>query len=121
MLKSIVASISLNALLLYITTTITSLVSVEGGLITYAIFGAIFAILNTILKPVLKIISLPLKFATFGFTIILVNCLILYASDLGIDVLLGSGYDLVIAKELATYIKVGILFGVLNWTKNLIF
>jgi hypothetical protein len=35
--------------------------------------------------------------------------------------MLGTGFDLVIAKELATYIKVGILFGVLNWTKNLIF
>jgi putative membrane protein len=121
MLKSVVASISLNALLLYITTVITNLVGVEGGLITYAVFGAIFGILNTILKPVLKIISLPIKFATFGFTVILVNCLILYASDLAIEIMLGTGFDLVIAKELATYIKVGILFGVLNWTKNLIF
>ena len=40
---------------------------------------------------------------------------------MSVDILLGAGYDLVIAKELATYIKVGILFGVLNWIKNLIF
>ena len=121
MLKSLVASVSLNALLLYVVIQISSLVGVLGGLATYACFGIIFGLLNTIIKPILKIVSLPLKFATFGLTTILINCLILYATDLSIDTILGSGYDLIIAKELATYIKVGILFGVLNWIKNLIF
>jgi len=121
MLNSLVASISLNALLLYITTQITSLVGVEGGLLTFICFGLIFGILNTVIKPVLKVISLPLKFATFGFTTIVINCLILLATDMSIDIILGTGYDIVIAKELASYIKVGILFGVLNWIKNLIF
>jgi len=121
MLNSLVASISLNALLLYFTTMITTLVAIEGGLPTFICFGFVFGLLNTFIKPVLKVISLPLKFATFGVTTIVINCLILYATDMSIDIVLGTGYDLVIVKELASYIKVGILFGVLNWIKNLIF
>lgn len=121
MLKSLVASITLNSLVLYVVSLLTQLVGVEGGLATFICFGAVFGVLNTIIKPVLKVVSLPLKFATFGLTTILINCAILYATDMSIDILLGDGFDLVIAKELATYIKVGILFGVLNWIKNLIF
>ena len=121
MLKSLVASIALNSLVLYLVTMVTSLVGVEGGLATFVCFGAVFGLLNTIIKPVLKVVSLPLKFATFGLTTVIINCAILYATDMSIDILLGEGFDLVIAKELATYIKVGILFGVLNWIKNLIF
>lgn len=121
MLNSLVASISLNALLLYFTTQITTLVGVEGGLLTFVCFGFIFGVLNTFIKPVLKVVSLPLKFATFGLTTIVINCLILYATDMSVDIVLGTEFDIVIAKELASYIKVGILFGVLNWIKNLIF
>jgi len=121
MLKSLVASITLNSLVLYLVTQVTTLVGVKGGLATFICFGVVFGLLNTIIKPLLKVVSLPLKFATFGLTTVIINCAILYATDMSIDVLLGEGFDLVIAKELATYIKVGILFGVLNWIKNLIF
>lgn len=44
--------------------------------------GGILALLNMLLRPLLKLILGPIIFLTFGFGIILVNALILYLLDI---------------------------------------
>jgi len=52
-----------------------------GDWIDYLIVGAILAVANLIIRPVLKIITAPLIFITLGLFIIVINAVILFGVD----------------------------------------
>lgn len=53
-----------------------SSIQVEQGWMLYALAGFIFALLNSILKPIIKIFALPLAVLTLGLSTIIINTLI---------------------------------------------
>jgi hypothetical protein len=40
--------------------------------------------------------------------------------DLSLEEIFGTEYDIILQKNLATYIKTGIVVGAFNWLKNII-
>ena len=71
MLRMLV-SWGVNALALWISSSLFSGVSIHGFW-AYAIGAAVLAIANTILKPVLALLTLPLIVFTFGLFYLLIN------------------------------------------------
>lgn len=120
MLKKLLLSIGFNALVLFAAQYILNDLSVAGGLKTYIYFGLIFGIANAILKPILKLLTIPIKYATLGLSLILINILMFIVADLTLEEIFGTEYDLVIQKNIATYLKTGIVVGAFNWVKNII-
>ncbi len=120
MLQKILISIALNSLVLKVTTmVIPEIISVSGGTATYIYFGLVFGIANTILKPILSIITLPLRFLTLGMSVILVNSVILYFTDIGLEIIFKNQYDLII-QGTSDFLIAGLVIGTINWMKNLI-
>ena len=73
---------------------------VVGGFMAFVTLGATLGILNAILKPILKLVSLPFVVITMGLFLIAINMLILWIlvwifqgplSSLGFDVQIATG------------------------------
>lgn len=120
MLTKVLLSIGFNALVLLVSQYILSDLSVAGGLKTYIYFGLIFGIANGLIKPILKILTIPVKYMTLGLSLIVINILMFIIADLTLEEIFGTNYDIVIQKNLATYLKTGIVVGAFNWLKNII-
>jgi putative membrane protein len=86
--KQLTLSWVANAVVLAIVTAVLSGVEVDsaGDLIRAAL---LFGILNTILKPLLRLLTLPLAFITLGLIWFGVSMLMLWLTDLLVD-----GFDI---------------------------
>jgi putative membrane protein len=79
----------LNAVVLGITGWILSGVSFNGSGWTLIWAALVFGLLNTILKPILKLVTLPLAIVTLGIAWFFVSLLMLWLTDLII-----GGFDI---------------------------
>ena len=50
----------------------------DGGLLTFVLTGLIFSIINSILKPIIVILSLPAILLTLGLFTLIINGLMVY-------------------------------------------
>lgn len=75
--------------------------------------GLILGILNSVVKPILKLISLPFILLTGGLFLIIINIIILYVITWLVPEL--------IIPSIASYIIAAILLGILNTIENLFF
>jgi len=76
-----------NALAIYIATLLVTGVYFSGTIVDYLIVGAVLAIANTFIRPILKIVSAPLIFITLGLFTIVINGIILFAVDYFVEAL----------------------------------
>ena len=56
-------------------------INFTGNWVDYLMVGAILAVANLIVRPILKIITAPLIFITLGLFIIIINAIILFGVD----------------------------------------
>lgn len=80
MLKRFILRAVTNTAAFYIVDVFMDSVKVVGGMKAIVVVGLIFTISNMIVKPILKIISLPIMFITGGLFIVVINTFILYMS-----------------------------------------
>lgn len=73
--------IAANALGLYAASYFLAGVVLSGGWQGLAIAAIVLAVLHTILRPILKIITAPLVLITFGLFTIIINIAILWVAD----------------------------------------
>lgn len=77
-MKSFFRSVGINAFSLYLLTLIFSGVQVHGGMYTLLLSGLVLSILSIVIKPILKLLTLPLNIITFGAFSFLINAILLY-------------------------------------------
>ena len=82
MIRWILFSWIANAAALGVAAWILSGVSVGDSFWTLVIAAAVFGVLNTILKPILRLITLPLAIITLGIAWFFVSLLMLWLTDL---------------------------------------
>ena len=82
MIRWIVVSWVANAIVLGITAWILSGVTFHDSFWALVFAAAVFGILNTILKPILKLLTLPLAVITLGIAWFFVSMLMLWLTDL---------------------------------------
>ncbi len=49
----------------------------EGKLLTFLIVGAVFGIINAIVKPIFQLVTIPLVLLTLGLFLLVINALLL--------------------------------------------
>lgn len=80
-LLKFIAKVVLNGLAFYVAQNYVSGFVVTGGVEVLIVGALVLAILNTFLRPILKIISAPLLWVTFGLFNIVLNMFILWLAD----------------------------------------
>ena len=81
-----------NALAVFAAAHFIPQIIFNGNIIDYLVVGLILAVANTIIKPILKIISAPLIFITLGLFIIVINGIILFGVDWFVEELIINGF-----------------------------
>lgn len=77
-MKSLLRSIVVNSLCLFIASQLIAGLIVKGGFLSYMFGGLALALLFMFLKPVLNLLSVPLNVITLGLFSILTNVIIFY-------------------------------------------
>ena len=85
-MRSIVTKVVINAFAIWIATLVIPAVTVDGGslghrVLSLLIVGALFGIINTFIKPIVKLFTLPLYLLTLGLISFVVNALMLKIVD----------------------------------------
>ena len=87
---------------------------ITGGLKGYLIAAIIFGLLNGIVKPILKILSLPFVFITAGLFILVINTFLVWFAEYALDVLEFQGVTIVVEGGFFMYLIVGFLISIFN-------
>lgn len=118
--KKVAIGLAANGAALYLTEQLIAEITVSGGFITYVYAAIIIGAINMFVKPILKAITLPLKYLTLGLSLVAINIVLFFLTDLSLELLFGLKHDIIIQENLVTYIKSGIIFGAINWLEHLI-
>ncbi|MFH1129331.1 MAG: phage holin family protein [Patescibacteria group bacterium] len=81
-----------NALAIFIAVRLVDEITFGGDIVDYLIVGAVLALANTFIRPILKIVSAPLIFITLGLFVIVINGIILFAVDYFVEALSITGF-----------------------------
>jgi len=120
MINKLIIGVLLNGFALFAIAQLLSNISYTGGWKFFVVGGLIIGILNTIVKPIMKTITLPLVILSAGLFLIVINTIILWLTSYMIDVFEIPGVSFVIAGGVGTYLLAGFLLGLINWIENLI-
>ncbi|OGH24033.1 MAG: hypothetical protein A2698_01010 [Candidatus Levybacteria bacterium RIFCSPHIGHO2_01_FULL_42_15] len=77
-MNQLIKDTAIYSLSLYFVSLTLSGVRISGGITTFLLAGVILALLFILLRPVLRIITLPLFFLSFGSFSFIINAMILY-------------------------------------------
>ncbi|MGN6610774.1 MAG: phage holin family protein [Angustibacter sp.] len=83
-MKSFLVKVVVNAIAIWVATLVVSGISVSSPrdstastVLTYVVIGAIFGLVNAIVKPVVKVLAFPFYVLTLGLLTFVVNALML--------------------------------------------
>lgn len=81
-MRAILTKVVINAFSVWIATLVIPKVTVDGGdlghrVLSLLIVGALFGLINTFIKPLVKLFTLPLYLLTLGLISFVVNALML--------------------------------------------
>lgn len=82
MLQSLISQIISGILGLWLATQFVPEVEFRGPIQTLLLAGLIFGLINFFIKPIIKLITLPLSLLTFGLFGILINMGIVWVVDI---------------------------------------
>ncbi|MBT5016654.1 phage holin family protein [Candidatus Peregrinibacteria bacterium] len=119
-LKKIGFSLAFNIGALYLTISLLEEISFTGGWAFFVVTGVLIGLLNVILKPILKFVSMPLIFFSAGFFLIVINAAILWIADQLLAILDFTNIDFVISGAL-NFLLAAIIFGLINWFEHWLF
>lgn len=120
MLKKLLLGIILNGAALYgVIYFLPEDITYTGGIAFFVIGGVVMGILNTLVKPILKIVTLPLHILTLGLSLILLNGIIFWIFKTVIDTMVIEGITIQVSG-IVTYVIAGFLFGLINWVAHLV-
>ena len=78
MVRRFLAKIAVNTLAIWVADWLLGGMSVTGSWKAYLLAGVALALLNTFVRPILKLLTLPIAFLTLGLFGIVLNGLMLY-------------------------------------------
>lgn len=109
----------LNGLALFILTKVVEGITYTGGLKFFILGGLVLGLLNSIIKPIIKIFSLPFVILTGGLFLIVINVGLLWLLSYSLDVIQFRDVTLVF-QNFSAYVIGAVVFGIINWTLSLI-
>lgn len=95
-----------NGLALYVANWLVPGFVVTGGIKEYLIAGVLLGFLNLLVRPILKLVSMPLIIITLGLFTVVINGLILWIVD--------YIFDFVTIESLMALLWAVIIIGIIN-------
>jgi len=74
---NMIVGILVTAAALWVTTAVVPGIHIESSLISFLIVAVIFGLVNVFVRPVVKLLSLPVTIVTLGLFIFVINALML--------------------------------------------
>lgn len=108
-----------NGAALYLLADLVAGISYTGGLKFLILAGLLLTLINMTVKPLLKLVSLPLVLATGGIFYVLINIVVLWFVGYFFDVVAIADVALTF-QSAGSYVIGALVFGVLNWAQSLI-
>lgn len=118
-IKKIILGILLNAAALYGVVYFLPSITYTGDLYFFGIGGLVMGLLNSIVKPILKILTLPLHILTMGLSLIFLNGVIFWIFHQVIDTMAIAGIGMTV-PTIKLYFLAGFIFGIINWFEHLL-
>ena len=117
-LKKASFGIILNGVSLYLLTYLVEEITYTGGFTVFVIGGVLLGLLNSFVKPLLKLVSVPFIIITGGLFLFVINALILWFLSYFLQVAAFRDATIVF-PNLGTYVIGAVVFGLINWTLHL--
>ncbi len=115
MIKHIIAHLVANGIALYFVGVIlVGKFEITGSWKGYLICAIIFGLLNGLVKPILKLLSLPFVLVSAGLFIFVINSFLVWFAQYALDVLKFDGVAIVITGGFFSYLLVGFLMSLFN-------
>jgi putative membrane protein len=114
-----IIGVAVNGFTLYLLTRLVDGIVYSGGLRFFVIGGVIVGLINFLVRPILKALSMPFIFFTGGLFLIVINVFVLWFTSYFISVLAFQDVSLVF-PDFKTYVIGAIVFGIINWITHLI-
>jgi len=115
MIRRLILHILANAAALYITVyLIKGEFIVTGSWKGYVIAALIFGLLNGLVKPILKIVTLPVVFITAGLFTLVINMFLVWFAKYFLNVVQFEGVAIQISGGWTTYLYAGIILAIAN-------
>lgn len=83
--------LAINAVALWVTAAILPDMSIEEGFGNLLLVALIFGVVNTLIRPIVKLLALPLRVMTLGLITIVINGLMVIITAWFVDVLVLDG------------------------------
>ena len=107
-IKVMIMRVLLNGITLAVTVfLLPGVKAVNPSLISFLILGAIFGLLNALIKPILQVITLPYLFASYGLVVIIINSVVLIVLAL-------LAPELIVMESILGVVAAGAIVGVLG-------
>ena len=111
--------IALNAVVLYLLTMAVTEITYTGGYKFFIIGGLFLGSINLVLKPVIKLLSLPVVVITGGLFLIIINIGVLWLLKYSVSVIQFQDVTLSFPNW-AAYVIGAVVFGIINWIAHLL-
>lgn len=115
-----ILGIIINGGILYAMVTVVDGISYTGGIAFFVIGGIVMGVFNFLVRPLVKILSLPFVLLTGGLFLIVVNVGILWFLRVSLDILAFHDAALVF-QNFGSYVIGAVVFGLINWAVHLVF
>jgi len=93
--------------------------NISGGIPAYAFIALAFALLNIVIKPIIKLVTLPFRILSFGLLGFLINAFMLWLLEYSVNFLEMFSANLEITGW-TTYLLAGIILAVFNSLLNML-
>ena len=119
-LKHLLLKLAFNIGALYVVTQLIEGVTYTGGWVFFGVAGLTIGILNALVKPFLKFLSIPLILFSVGLFLIFINAAILWLTDRLLEVFDFTNIDFQIAG-VVNLVLAALVFGLVNWFEHWVF
>lgn len=119
MIKKIITGVVLNGLALYLVTKFVPDIAYTGGIYFFLIGGFVIGVLNSFVKPIMKILSLPFVIMTAGLFLLAINAILFWLTVKITNIIGIAGVSVTVTNPW-TYLIGAIVLGIVNWVIHII-
>jgi putative membrane protein len=114
MLK-LLARVVINAIAIWVAAYIVPGLTLTGDVLSWLIVAIIFGLINALIKPIVKLLTLPINIMTLGLFTLVINALMLMLTGLLTEFLVIDGALFGFVPALLGSILISIVSTLLNW------
>jgi len=112
----LILRIIINAIAIWVTSLVLSGFSFEGNIVSLIVVGIIFGLVNAIIRPIVKLLTLPINVVTLGlFTLVINTLMLLLTVWLSGSVSLTGGFFENFLTAFIGAIIISIVSAILSW------